>query len=151
MHGPLRIRRLCLQRLPELEALDRPFRQPCKLVFIPTSTTLELTLYRPRTLLVSLILLIILVALSLASSLAVPLYVPPCFLLPAAAKVTKADRFGRRWGMGIGCFVTIIATFMQTFAPNVGVFIGGRVVIGLGQGIALSTCSCFAKSIFVPC
>jgi hypothetical protein len=42
--------------------------------------------------------------------------------------------------MGIGCFLTIIATFMQTFAPehNLGVFIGGRVIIGLGQGIALS-------------
>ncbi|KFY63574.1 hypothetical protein V496_03882 [Pseudogymnoascus sp. VKM F-4515 (FW-2607)] len=52
-----------------------------------------------------------------------------------------ADRFGRRWGMGIGCFMTIIATFMQTFAPehNVGVFIAGRVIIGLGQGIALTS------------
>jgi hypothetical protein len=42
--------------------------------------------------------------------------------------------------MGIGCFLTIVATFMQTFAPahNLGVFIGGRVIIGLGQGIALS-------------
>ncbi|KAI1846650.1 hypothetical protein JX265_009047 [Neoarthrinium moseri] len=51
-----------------------------------------------------------------------------------------ADRFGRRTGMGIGCFVTIIATFMQTFAPyhNIGCFIGGRVLIGLGQGIALT-------------
>ncbi|PVH75219.1 general substrate transporter [Cadophora sp. DSE1049] len=52
-----------------------------------------------------------------------------------------ADRLGRRWGMGIGCFLTIIATFMQCFAPehNLGVFIGGRVVIGLGQGIALTS------------
>jgi hypothetical protein len=42
--------------------------------------------------------------------------------------------------MGIGCFLTIVATFMQTFAPehNLGVFIGGRVIIGVGQGIALS-------------
>jgi hypothetical protein len=48
--------------------------------------------------------------------------------------------------MGIGCFMTIIATFMQTFSPEhkVGVFIAGRVVIGLGQGIALSMCSYFA-------
>jgi len=43
--------------------------------------------------------------------------------------------------MGIGAFLTIIATFMQCFAPrhNLGVFIGGRVVIGLGQGIALTS------------
>jgi MFS family permease len=52
----------------------------------------------------------------------------------------KADYLGRRWGMGIGCVFTIIATFMQTFAPrhNLGCFIAGRVIIGLGQGIALS-------------
>ncbi|EFX00507.1 major facilitator superfamily transporter sugar [Grosmannia clavigera kw1407] len=51
-----------------------------------------------------------------------------------------ADYLGRRWGMGIGCFLTIIATFMQTFAPhhNLGCFIGGRVIIGLGQGLALT-------------
>lgn len=53
----------------------------------------------------------------------------------------QSDKLGRRWGMGIGCFLTIIATFMQTFSPNLGCFIAGRVVIGLGQGIALSTCA----------
>jgi MFS family permease len=42
--------------------------------------------------------------------------------------------------MGIGCFITIIASFVQAFAPihKVGVFIFGRVLIGIGQGIALS-------------
>ena len=42
--------------------------------------------------------------------------------------------------MGIGCFLTVIATFVQTFAPyhKLGVFMFGRVLIGLGQGIALS-------------
>ncbi|TVY46111.1 Quinate permease [Lachnellula subtilissima] len=51
-----------------------------------------------------------------------------------------ADFLGRRWGMGIGCFITVIATFMQTFAPkgNLGVFIAGRVLIGIGQGTALT-------------
>ncbi|KAI0025434.1 general substrate transporter [Xylariomycetidae sp. FL0641] len=51
-----------------------------------------------------------------------------------------ADYFGRRVGMGTGCVLTIIATFMQAFAPrhNLGCFIGGRVIIGLGQGIALT-------------
>lgn len=43
--------------------------------------------------------------------------------------------------MAIGCFVTIIATFVQTFAPqhNIGCFIAGRVIIGIGQGIALTS------------
>ncbi|ETS87172.1 hypothetical protein PFICI_01000 [Pestalotiopsis fici W106-1] len=51
-----------------------------------------------------------------------------------------ADYFGRRVGMGTGCFVTIIATFLQTFSPyhKLGCFIAGRVIIGLGQGIALT-------------
>jgi MFS family permease len=42
--------------------------------------------------------------------------------------------------MGIGCFITVIATLIQAFAPKhqVGVFILGRVIIGIGQGMALS-------------
>ncbi|OAL50345.1 general substrate transporter [Pyrenochaeta sp. DS3sAY3a] len=51
-----------------------------------------------------------------------------------------ADYAGRRVGMAAGAALVIIATFMQTFAPrgNIGVFIAGRVVIGLGQGLALT-------------
>lgn len=42
--------------------------------------------------------------------------------------------------MFTGCFITIIATFMQTFTPrhNIGLFIAGRVIIGIGQGLALT-------------
>lgn len=42
--------------------------------------------------------------------------------------------------MGIGCFITIIAALIQTFSPKgkLGVFIFGRVLIGMGQGTALS-------------
>ncbi|KAF2266971.1 general substrate transporter [Lojkania enalia] len=51
-----------------------------------------------------------------------------------------ADCLGRRFGMATGSALVIIATFMQTFSPrgNVGCFIGGRVLIGLGQGMALT-------------
>jgi len=51
-----------------------------------------------------------------------------------------ADYFGRRWGMWIGCLITVIATFIQTFAPRhqLGAFIAGRVLIGIGQGMALT-------------
>lgn len=39
---------------------------------------------------------------------------------------------GRRIPMGIGCCFVIVATFMQIFSPrgNVGVFLGGRLLIG---------------------
>lgn len=42
--------------------------------------------------------------------------------------------------MGLGCFVTICATMIQTFSPkgNLGAFMAGRVIVGIGQGMALS-------------
>lgn len=51
-----------------------------------------------------------------------------------------ADFFGRRVGMVTGAALVCVATFMQTFAPrgNIGVFIGGRVIVGLGQGVCLT-------------
>lgn len=51
-----------------------------------------------------------------------------------------ADFAGRRAGMAAGSLLVIVATFMQAFSPkgNVGCFIGGRVIIGLGQGLALT-------------
>lgn len=51
-----------------------------------------------------------------------------------------SDFLGRKWGMSIGCMIVIVATFIQTFTPkgSIGCFIAGRVLIGIGQGIALS-------------
>ncbi|KAH7171003.1 general substrate transporter [Dactylonectria macrodidyma] len=51
-----------------------------------------------------------------------------------------ADYLGRRWGMGIGCFVTVVAAIIQAIAPKgkLSVFIVGRVLIGIGQGTALT-------------
>ena len=58
---------------------------------------------------------------------------------------------GRRWGMGLGCLVTIAAAFMQAFAPRgvLGCFIAGRVLIGVGQGLALSKSKCFITILLV--
>ncbi|KAL5342285.1 general substrate transporter [Aspergillus crustosus] len=51
-----------------------------------------------------------------------------------------ADFLGRKFGMAIGCVLVIVSTFMQTWAPrhNIGCFIAGRCIIGIGQGIALT-------------
>ncbi|OQE30823.1 hypothetical protein PENFLA_c002G00560 [Penicillium flavigenum] len=51
-----------------------------------------------------------------------------------------ADFLGRKLGMGIGCLLVIVATFMQTFTPrhNLACFLAGRCIIGIGQGIALT-------------
>lgn len=42
--------------------------------------------------------------------------------------------------MGVGCLITIVAAFIQAFTPKgyLGLFIFGRVLIGIGQGLALS-------------
>ncbi|GJC92723.1 sugar transporter [Colletotrichum higginsianum] len=63
-----------------------------------------------------------------------------------------ADYLGRRWGMAIGCMVTIVATLMQTFTPHhkIGVFIAGRVIIGLGQGMALTAGPVYIGEMLVP-
>src|SRR5690348_13810970 len=51
--------------------------------------------------------------------------------------------------MWLGCFLTIIATFIQAFAPyrNLGCFIGGRVLIGFGQGLALTAGSVYINEV----
>ncbi|GAB7348493.1 hypothetical protein MBLNU459_g6899t1 [Dothideomycetes sp. NU459] len=51
-----------------------------------------------------------------------------------------ADYAGRRVGMAAGAILVIIATFIQCFSPrgNLGCFIAGRVIVGLGQGLALT-------------
>jgi len=59
-------------------------------------------------------------------------------------------------GMAVGALLVILATFMQCFAPrgNIGCFIGGRVIIGFGQGLALSKSSFFAQKYttdFISC
>ncbi|RWA07753.1 hypothetical protein EKO27_g7347 [Xylaria grammica] len=63
-----------------------------------------------------------------------------------------ADYLGRRWGMGLGCIITIIATFIQAFAPrhNLGAFIGGRVLIGIGQGLALTAGPIYIGEVSLP-
>ncbi|KAF2621970.1 MFS sugar transporter-like protein [Macroventuria anomochaeta] len=49
-----------------------------------------------------------------------------------------SDRFGRRWAIITGCVIVIISTFISTFTPrNIGGFIAGRAIVGIGQGIAL--------------
>jgi MFS family permease len=54
-----------------------------------------------------------------------------------AAPVT--DRLGRKSGMAIGSVLVMVGSIMETFSPKntLGVFIAGRAVNGLGQGIAL--------------
>ncbi|ORX46983.1 general substrate transporter [Hesseltinella vesiculosa] len=51
-----------------------------------------------------------------------------------------SDRFGRRWPIIVGSFVTIIGAIVQGAAVNFGMFWVGRFIIGVGLG-ALQVCA----------
>jgi MFS family permease len=54
--------------------------------------------------------------------------------------------------MAAGAILVIIATLMQTFAPRgqIGTFIAGRVIIGIGQGLALTAGSIYIGELSPP-
>ncbi|SOV07805.1 probable monosaccharide transporter [Ustilago sp. UG-2017a] len=56
----------------------------------------------------------------------------------ALAGAPISDILGRRWGMQIALIIFCVGVIMQMATTDLGVFIGGRVVAGLGVGI-LST------------
>ncbi|KAJ1023295.1 hypothetical protein NDA18_004822 [Ustilago nuda] len=56
----------------------------------------------------------------------------------ALAGAPISDILGRRWGMQIALLVFCVGVIMQMATTDLGVFIGGRVIAGLGVGI-LST------------
>ncbi|KAH7142665.1 lactose permease [Dactylonectria estremocensis] len=47
-----------------------------------------------------------------------------------------ADRWGRRWGIFIGCCVVLIGTAVQTASQNRAMFMIGRFVLGAGAAIS---------------
>lgn len=48
-----------------------------------------------------------------------------------------SNRFGRRWAICVCGIFTIIGSFVMCFAPNMGTFIGGRAILGVGHGIGI--------------
>lgn len=49
-----------------------------------------------------------------------------------------SDKWGRRWSILIGSFIMIIGVIMQAASTTIGLFIGGRAVIGFGITLALT-------------
>ena len=50
-----------------------------------------------------------------------------------------SDRYGRRVGIAVGSVLCIIGTALQSAAQERGMFLGGRVIIGIG--ISFTTCA----------
>ena len=47
-----------------------------------------------------------------------------------------ADRFGRRWVIIVGQALTVVGAILQGISSSYGFFLGSRIVIGFGSGIA---------------
>ena len=62
-------------------------------------------------------------------------------LIPLASVLSSylsdaiAQRFGRKIDLWVAITFMIIGTFVNTFATSLGMFIGGRVIIGWGGGM----------------
>ncbi|KAL0088643.1 sugar transporter [Phycomyces blakesleeanus] len=57
---------------------------------------------------------------------------------------------GRRATIFAGCLLVAVASIVQTFSTNIGAFIAGRVILGIGQGIALPAGPVFMSEICSP-
>lgn len=49
-----------------------------------------------------------------------------------------ADRYGRRLAIFVGSLICVIGSVMQSAAPSVGVFTGGRFILGIGISFTTS-------------
>jgi MFS family permease len=60
----------------------------------------------------------------ISASLFLPAIITPFF----ASWIS--DKWGRKWALGVGSVLLILGAFLNAFATNLGMFIGGRVIIG---------------------
>jgi MFS family permease len=51
---------------------------------------------------------------------------------------TLSKKFGRCIPIQTGTTIVLISVMFQTFAPNIAMFIAGRVLMGLGKGISMN-------------
>ncbi|KDE03937.1 hypothetical protein MVLG_05629 [Microbotryum lychnidis-dioicae p1A1 Lamole] len=63
-----------------------------------------------------------------------------------------SSRYGRRVPIMLGALLVIVATFVQTFAPrgHLNAFLGGRFIVGLGQGLALPNGPVYVSEVTRP-
>ena len=75
-----------------------------------------------------------------------------CLLLAATVASLFAgalsDRFGRPRAIAIGCLAFSIGAAIEAGSSSLGMFIAGRCIVGVGEGLFLSTLVVYALS---PC
>ena len=50
-----------------------------------------------------------------------------------------SDRLGRTRAVAIGALIFALGAGLEAAAVNLGMFVGGRCIVGIGQGLFLST------------
>lgn len=61
-----------------------------------------------------------------------------------------SDLLGRRFGMSAGCTVIIVGTIIQATTKNIGGFMGGRVLLGLGVTLVTTSAPVYIIEIAYP-
>ncbi|KAF4549858.1 Sugar (and other) transporter-like protein 67 [Elsinoe fawcettii] len=56
-------------------------------------------------------------------------------IIPLVLIPWVGDRFGRRLPTALGAAVIVVAAIIQTFSVNLGMFIGGKAILGVGTSI----------------
>lgn len=59
-------------------------------------------------------------------------------ILSTPVSAIISDRFGRKLSILIGSFIMIVGVIMQCASHSIGLFIGGRIVVGFGITLALA-------------
>lgn len=72
-----------------------------------------------------------------------------CFFGACVAS-TLASKWGRKLSIQVGCFFATVGAAIQTSAINVGQFIAGRLIAGLGIGLLSMTVPLYQAEIATP-
>ncbi|KEY74753.1 hypothetical protein S7711_06655 [Stachybotrys chartarum IBT 7711] len=70
------------------------------------------------------------------------------FIAPVASKII--DWKGRKTGVYLSCLMNILGAAIGAASQNTGMFIAGRVVIGMGVGIAQTSCGAYVSETTAP-
>ncbi|KAH8890262.1 general substrate transporter [Thozetella sp. PMI_491] len=71
-------------------------------------------------------------------------------ILSTPFSALTSDRFGRRWSIVVGSIIMLLGVLMQCLSRTIGVFIGGRIIVGFGVTIALAAAPVLVSELAHP-
>ncbi|KAI6779244.1 uncharacterized protein J7T54_007771 [Emericellopsis cladophorae] len=61
-----------------------------------------------------------------------------------------ADHFGRKVPIALGCLIMVLGAFLSTFTNGMGMYLGGRFLVGFGNSLAQLACPVLLTEICHP-